>query len=375
MSQIETVSPPPPWSPPLSLSKRLERLGRRFLLRLLVTLLAARPRKVVLGSEPRILVVRLDERLGNLIMLTPLLDSLRARFAGARLEVLVSRRHQALLATQPAVTAVLPFDKRALFAAHGPLATPFLLRRRGYDLALDAANPTDPSVTQAIIVRLAGARHTAGFASAGFGPMFSAPAQPPAGAVHEIDLRLGLLDVLPGSERLRLPRLGELPAAASGSPLDLLLRRLAGAPCVVINLGARLREKQLDAAAYARLVALVGEQGATACLTYGPGEAELARAVAERAPRAVLGPPTTVFELGNLMRAARGVISCDTGPMHLAVAVGTPTCAIFVATEPERYGYEAAPHAAVDARQAPLEAWLPAVERWLGGVLGARATA
>jgi ADP-heptose:LPS heptosyltransferase len=90
--------------------------------------------------------------------------------------------------------------------------------------------------------------------------------------------------------------------------------------------------------------------------------------VAERIPAATLAPPTGLWELAHLLNAARAVVTCDTGPMHLSVAVGTPTCGIFVSTPPPRYGYPDAPHAAVDAREREHDAWLAEVGSWLSSI-------
>ncbi len=336
--------------------KRLERWGRRWLVTLLAWLLGAPRRAVSLPEAPRILVVRLDERLGNLIMTTPLFASLRARFPAARIEVLANHKNAALIATHPAVTRVLPFDKRALLAAHGPLRTPFYLRRQRFDVALDAANPTDPSATQAILVRLSGARHLVGYDHGPWSGLFSAPVVASALGEHEIDMRLALLVPLPGEALERRPGL-VLPQSQKPPAVP--------APYAVLNAGARLADKRLDAEAYARVARALAAGGDSVLVAYGPSEAQLAREIVERAPGTQLAPPTGLLELGALFAAARRVVSCDTGPMHLAVAVGVPTCGLFVSTEPRRYGYSAAPHASIDTRGREVEAWMPELERWL----------
>jgi ADP-heptose:LPS heptosyltransferase len=83
-------------------------------------------------------------------------------------------------------------------------------------------------------------------------------------------------------------------------------------------------------------------------------------------PEAELAPPTGLTDLADLMHCARAVVSCDTGPMHLAVAVGTPTCGVFVSTDPSRYGYAEAPNLVLDVRSAPLD--VGPVEQWLRGL-------
>ena len=97
-------------------------------------------------------------------------------------------------------------------------------------------------------------------------------------------------------------------------------------------------------------------------VTWGPAEESLAAAtvaaatVAQAAGAAVLAPPTDLVQLTAILRQARRLLTCDTGPMTLGVAVGPPTLGIFVATEPARYGYTQPPHAVVDARSRPVAA-------------------
>lgn len=348
---------------------RLEKWGRELLTWLIGLVFGVRRRPVELPPAPAILVVRLDERLGNLIMLTPLLTSLRARFPSARLELLAHHRGQALLGGHPALDRFVPFDKRRLFAGHGPFAAPFVLRRGRYDLVIDAANPTDPSTTQAILVRLCGARHTVGFAEGAFARFYTAPVRGADAGPHEITMRLALLAALPGDRVVRETSLAPLPAPPAS------LAALVGSPYGVVNIGARLGDKRLGPDAYAAVARRVADAGLTCLLLYGPDERELAASVAAQVPGARLAPPTSLVELAIVARHARVFVTCDTGPMHVAVAAGAPTCGLFVSTEPTRYGYVGPPHTAVDTRGRDTAAWLADVDRWLGQRLGQRSRA
>ncbi len=327
--------------------KSLEHLGRKLLIRILALLFGVARRPVELDGAPHILVVRLDDRVGNAVLLTPLLTSLRQRYPDATIDLLGHANPAALLAGHPAVDRFLSYRKGALLAADGPLRTPGRLRRIGYRLAIDAANPTDPSVTHAVLVRLSGATHTVGPDQPGFARLYSAPATIAAEAVHEIELRLALLGPLPGegaTRGLSLPALGSPPAV----PLLADGERFA-----VVNVGARLATRRLGAEAYAALGGLIAQVGLRPVFTYGPDEERLAEAAAEGCPDGLPAPATGLPSLAALMAAAEAVISCDTGPMHLAVATGTPTCGIFSNTDPARYGYGDGPHLIVDARGSP----------------------
>jgi len=349
----------------VGLVKRFERAGRRLLVFVLSVLLGRRRRSVNLDEAPRILVVRLDERVGNLLLLTPLLSTLKLRYPKARVELLGSIKGQRMMAGHPAIDRFFPFRKKALFAGCGPLRMPFTLHRQRYDLAIDAANPTDPSATQAIMVRLCGARHTIGADHADFGRLFTAPVGMANAGPHEIDLRLALLNPLPEGPTTRevtLPCPAPLP---KDTPAGELLDHLANTTFAVVNVGARLASKTLAAPQYAALCRVVRDAGLQPVVTYGPKERELAEAVTNEFPGATLAPPTDLIELGALLAAASRVVTVDTGPMHLAVAMGTPTCGLFVNTEPERYGYAELPHMLVDVRERFDDAALVRVKEWL----------
>src|SRR4030095_13798827 len=88
-------------------------------------------------------------------------------------------------------------------------------------------------------------------------------------------------------------------------------------------------------------------------VTWGPGEERLAaRVVTASAGTAVLCFPTTLLALPDLRRRARLMVAADTGPLHLACAVGTAVVGIYGPTDPARNG----PFSAADVvvRRTPL---------------------
>lgn len=350
---------------PVARLKRVERLGRALLSRAVARLFAAPRAPLRLAEAPRILLMRLDLRLGNLILMLPMLAALRRRFPRARIDLLGAPAGQRLMALQPELDAFLPYRKRALLLRDGPFATWWRLRRARYDLCVDAANPEDASLTQAVLTRFCGARHTIGSARGPLARLYTAPRV--VDAAHEIDKRLQLLGEVDDLPCPKLPRLS-LPAA----PSSLEAFAAARPHLVVVNVGARLRDKHLEAPSYALLATWAADLGADVILSYGQSEQALAARAQAIEPRAVLAPPTDVVELAHLMARARAVISCDTGPMHLAVASGAPTCGLFLTTLPRRFGYDVAPHCAVDLRQASLTTAQHRISDWLAHTLAPR---
>ena len=345
--------------------KAVELVGRRFLFWLCGLLFGvpARPLSHAFANiqQPlRILVVRLDERLGNVILLTPTLASLQAMYPKATIDVVVAQRAAPILRGHTAVHQIFPFGKKALLRGHGIVGTCLKLRQQRYDLAIDGANPTCPSLTHALMVRFSGAEHTLGHGVGGMGKLYSQRVAPVAddGGLHEIDLRLRLLGPLPPPARCRTMQVSQRMALPEGSPVPGFVRSLDGALFVLINVGARTTPKQLRAADYAVVANAVTVAGMLPVLSFGPQELALAQEVANFSASCILAPPTGVSELAYLMQRALCVISCDTGPMHLAVALGRPTCGLFVSTDPRRYGHRGGRHAVIDARGREHGQWL-----------------
>jgi len=80
------------------------------------------------------------------------------------------------------------------------------------------------------------------------------------------------------------------------------------------------------------------ERGLAVLIVWGPGEEAIAQSVASGSGT-FLAPATDLELLANLLRRARICISNNTGPMHLAVAVRTPTVGVFLAGDDERWGH------------------------------------
>ncbi|MGH7309638.1 MAG: glycosyltransferase family 9 protein, partial [Candidatus Rokuibacteriota bacterium] len=109
---------------------------------------------------------------------------------------------------------------------------------------------------------------------------------------------------------------------------------------VVLNPGAGRPGKQWPAERFRALAGrLASEAGAHVVVVWGPGEALLARTIAEQPnPRIMLGPPTSLVQLIATLRRASLMVAADTGPLHLAAALGTPCLGLYGPTDPARNG-------------------------------------
>jgi heptosyltransferase-1 len=136
--------------------------------------------------------------------------------------------------------------------------------------------------------------------------------------------------------------LREFPLPAARAEEEVIARRLADLgldPFVVLNAGGGWRNKLWPPERFGALAIRLRDRGLRSVVTWGPGEEGLAdRVVAQSEGAAVRCFPTTLLELTAVLRRARLVVAADTGPLHLAGAVGTPVVGIFGPTDPARNG-------------------------------------
>jgi ADP-heptose:LPS heptosyltransferase len=116
----------------------------------------------------------------------------------------------------------------------------------------------------------------------------------------------------------------------------------------VVNPGGRLGIRRVSAPVFAAGARALLARGVTPLVTWGPGEEALADEVLALAPGALKAPPTDLDQLAALMKAARLTLCNNTGPMHLSVAVGCPTLALFLRMEVERWSHPWPPHHVLD---------------------------
>ena len=342
--------------------KAIEHIGRRLLLRLLGS------RRLIAASHldaPRsILVIRIDPRVGNVVMLTAFLDELHRAYPSADVTLLGPSKGQALLANAPYLSTFWAFNKKRLSGQDGWLRTLKRLRQKRFDLIIDAANPTSPSTTQSILALTGNAPTRLGFQPPNGQSPYELSAPPLANEEsHENLQRLQLLKAL--GHTVVSPRLPDLSHVVTPQRqrITAWLEATEINTFTILNIGARLSEKQLSSSDYRSIIQALEEAAKSVIVTFGPSEESLAQQSAS-GTGAILGPATTLVELADLFHRADAVVSCDTGPMHLAVAVGSPTCGIFVATSPERYGYQGEGHCRLDARSGLNTDHLEAIKEW-----------
>jgi heptosyltransferase I len=277
---------------------------------------------------PRILIVRLSA-IGDVIHGIPVLCALRDALPPAYIAWVVEGRAGDLLEGHAALDELIRVPR-------GWLKSPsevWRLRRRLRELRFDAAIDLQCLTKSAVAAWLSGARRRIGKAgndgrelSRWFHNELVA-----AGGPHVIDHYLNMLHPLGiESPAVRF----DLPERAEDSTrIETFLReaKLDATRFAILNPGAGWPSKIWPAERYGELARYLAESHSIASIAvWGMREeSPLAeKIVAASSGHAVLAPPTSMTELAALCRRAALFVGSDTGPMHLAVAVGTPTISL-----------------------------------------------
>ncbi len=212
------------------------------------------------------------------------------------------------------------------------------LRRQRFDVALDFGGLWK-SATWA---RLSGAQRVVGFASRyrrepASAWLLSERAERTE-APHVIDKNLSLLRPLGidavGCRDFPLP-----PRDAEAARVVEWLGERALPGFAILNPGGGWASKLWSPEGFGAVAAGLRERGLRSIVSWGPGEGDLAdqvvRASQGAAERAF---PTGLLEYAELARRARLVVAADTGPLHLACALGTPVVGLYGPTDPARNG-------------------------------------
>ncbi|MBN1433341.1 glycosyltransferase family 9 protein [Candidatus Fermentibacterales bacterium] len=302
------------------LLKPFERWGRRNLSGFLRVMLAGRRPTSVLPEDPSsVLVVRTDSRLGNLVLLEPLLRSLSERFPGCSVQLLASDAFSAVLSRHASLARIWAAPKKSFISGpHRLLAFFRSLRREGFDVAVDASHPGGFSLSGAVAVTLSGARHRIGWSNPGSRGWFDSLVELPPGSGRDLH------------ESAVLHHLGSLwsgwpawsrPSLAPPRHRDPRSRR----PLIGLHVGAR-RDKGYPVERMSELAGLLRKLGEVRLLWGTQRERELAVSLSAREslPRA-----PGLEELSRELSSLDLYITPDNGTMHLASALGIPVIGLF----------------------------------------------
>jgi heptosyltransferase I len=282
----------------------------------------------------RILLVKLSS-FGDVIHALPTLEALRGLYPEARIAWLVEEAFAPLLTGHPALDEVwaiprLRFRRQFFRCQAASLAgMGRCLRAHPFDLVIDLQGLLKSAVWVALAksprkIGYNGARELSYLA-------LTEKLSPYDPEIHAVERYLNVARYLGAPERPPRFRLAHLLSDSV---------KLPAKPYVVLHPGARWPTKLWPAAAWARLAEWLAARNLVVVLTGSAADQGLAAAILaqSQAPILNLAGLTSMGELAAVLKGASLAVTVDTGPMHLAAALGTPVAALFGPTAPWRTG-------------------------------------
>ncbi len=280
------------------------------------------------------ILIRAPNWIGDAVMAIPTLSAIRTGFKEATITLLAKAAVLSLFEHHPTIDTLLAYESPGDHS--GPIGILRLsrrLRKESFDLAILLPN----SFESALIVALARIPKRVGYATDGRRWLLTDHAIKPNG--HQQDVYLGLLRLLrqpaPPSQPYLIATADERQAARKWlAPFGVL----PSDSCIGVQAGAAYGSaKRWDARRFAETVdALVAEQPAHVLLLGSANECGVAEEVRRhmRHPAIQLAGKTTLRQMVALISQCRFFLSNDSGPMHIASALGVPLAAIFGPTSP-----------------------------------------
>ena len=288
----------------------------------------------MIESGERYLVVRLTA-LGDILHTLPAVAALRAAHKNAQIDWVVERKWAPVLEGSAAISEVIPFDCASIFSA---VTCVRRLRQKKYTCAIDFQGLYKSSV----LAMCSGAPRRIGFERAwarepGAALLYTERVIPTGRHVAELNYSL---TEKAGASRPAKPEYPlRVPSGGAASVRARLAEQGIG-EYIVVGPGGSWRAKCWPTDRYGVFCReFEKSHGLRAIVIHGPGEESLAEEVYRAAlPATPIVMRTTIEELMGLLAHARCAVAADSGPLHLAAALGTPVVGLYGPTDPSRNG-------------------------------------
>ena len=282
-----------------------------------------------------ILVCQTGGWIGDMVLLTPALRALKQASPESRLELLLRPRVADLMGSHPYVDACI-VDEKTEGRCRSLTRLVRQIRDKSFGLAV-VLHPT--SFRNALLPFLARVPTRIGTNVSGRGMLLTKSCRDDTN-VHEVHryLRvLQLLDIDTTSDVLEFWH-----TDTDRHFIENLLRTEGVSRddrLIAVNLGTTWTTKRWDVINFTEVIQQITRlnRGAKVVLTGSPTEQTLTEALPDSLPIINLVGKTSILQLGALLERCEVCLTCDSGPMHIAAAVGTPTVALFGPTDPMRH--------------------------------------
>ena len=295
---------------------------------------------ITLRNTPQRIAIIKPSALGDIAHSLPVLSALRQRFPEAHISWIVNRGYAPILEGHPDLNAIIPFDRGAFrkgWFVGSVTYSRFLrhLRRQRFDMVIDLQG----LLRTGLMTLASGAPTRIGLATAReFSSLcYTHRIDDCTGVRHAVDRYWRVIEALGDAPSKRF----HVPAQADARIWARERLQSQPRPWLAVGVGSRWLTKRWPPEHFAALICRAQTQfGGTAVFVGTPEEASLAEHAASliHGPALQLTGKTTLPQLVALLGECDAMIANDTGPLHLAVALGRPVVAPYTCTLPEKTG-------------------------------------
>lgn len=314
----------------------------------------------------RILIIKLGA-VGDVVHSLPVLQTLRDRFPQAYIGWAVEEAGAPILEGNPALDELVRLERKRMRGMPGlAYFRRWLqgLREKRFDTALDPHN----LFKSGVMAYASGASVRVGFKKLREGNFIfmNRWVQPAPRYRHAVEKYLSLLEPLGIQESQWTVRFPLVWGPEDEDRTDRFwVQQGFGRggskpePVIAVNPGANWPSKRWPPERYGQVAdRLVKEHGIRVLILWGPGERPLAERMAQTMhEKAVMAPETDLKQLMALIKRCRLLITGDTGPLHIAAALGVPTVSLFGPSDPARNGPFGQGHAVIRSPIPPATHW------------------
>ena len=312
----------------------------------------------MLNGVPRILMIRLSA-IGDVVRVLPALHALRDLYPTAQIDWVVEPKSVSVIEGHPALDQVILFTRPEgmMDAARAFQETAREIKANRYDIVLDFHG----ILKSGLLMKSSKAKRRIGFAPPRSQEMSHLFANErvdlPTQRMNRIEENLALVKHL-GAKLHSLDVVLDIEPEVEDD-VDLFLEDVfhADKRLTLVHAPVDRPEKQWPLAYYAQLCDLLAADGRfDVLLTWGPGQLGVAQEVSQLSKRKALVAPETpdLKHFAALATRSALFVGGDTGPMHIASAMGVPVVAIFGGTDPARHSPLRQPHEVLSAAPEPF---------------------
>jgi len=275
----------------------------------------------------RILVFRLDNRLGNSILILSLVQAVKRRAPHIQIDVMMTSRFLEIYQHHPDIHQLIPYDQNSLLSRPWRyLSLLQKLHRSKYEVVFSSSNPNAFSISQAILARLITRKHAVGFDWQYSNRIYTDVVKGNT-RIHYAFSQVDLWRYFDPAAEYRWPR------------LYFTLRKHPPANKLLFWLGAT-GNKKLPPGLISNMMEIFTELKIQFELAAGPQDRGIIENYTNEIQRQVSIQSGTLHETADYFNNFKVICMPDTGPLHLAAALNIPIIQLFTGSNSTWYAYQ-----------------------------------